>query len=665
MIAVSLFAGEARALRDRLRLLEGQVPWVELRLDETAADFPLREVRAEFSGLRFLAAYRPLATGARVAAERARWLRTAAEAGCDALDFPLQEELPAWSAGRMRVHSFHETQDAPADLEDALRRAQERATPADLIKIVAWADSAEDAARVLPLYALAPRGRLLAFAMGPGGGATRAWAPGFGAPFTYACWPGEATAPGQLDWRALSRLLPQNCQTNAPLYGVLGRPVEHSLSPRLWSSGFRLEQPPAAAVYAACAAQDLPAFLRAHADPRFAGFSVTAPFKEQAFALAAAADPGAQACGAANFLQREAAGWKAFNTDGGAALDALEAAGLLAGTPLLILGAGGAARGAAAEALRRGYPVSLAARRPEQAAAVAAALLPLGKVRILSLAELDARVFTGVIQATTLGSRSQPGNPMAGRSFCRGAVALDMVYDPAETGFLAQAAAQGAIPIGGAEMLLRQMLEQYRLARGIDLPLEPLRLELSQALAARRRDPRRALVLIGPRASGKSTLGLVVSQSLRRVFVDADDELAQRAGRPLAAWVRDDPAGFRAAETELLPELLARPDAVVACGGGIVESPAARALLGAHGAVLWLHASVAEQARRRAEDRQRPALTGLPLTEELELLQTRRLPWYRACADLCVDTGGAPAAALERLLAAAREIGLTAGPFDR
>jgi len=672
VIVLSLFAGSARALRDRLRLVEGQLPWVELRLDRAPAEFPLREVRAEFPGLRFLAAYRPLEAGADAAAERARWLQAAAAAGFDALDFPLADPLPAWSAGRMRVHSFHEAPDAPADLEDALRRAQERAAPADLIKIVAWAEAAEDAARVLPLYAQAPRGRLLAFAMGPGGGATRTWAPGLGAPFTYACWPGEATAAGQLDWRELRRLLPQSCAPDAatgaggaPLYGVLGRPVQHSLSPRLWSSGFRLEQPPASAIYAACAAHDLPAFLRAHADPRCAAFSVTAPFKEQALALADAADPVAQACGAANFLQRSGAGWKAFNTDGGAALDALTAAGLPAGAPLLILGAGGAARAAAAEALRRGHPLSLAARRAGQAEAVALALRPLGAIALLAPSAADPQLFAGVIQATTLGSRAQPGNPMAGRRFAPGAVALDMVYDPAATEFLAQAAAQGAVPVGGAEMLLLQMRAQYRLARGVELPLEPLRQDLEMALAERRRDPRRALALIGPRASGKSTLGVVLAQSLGRSFVDADDELARRAGRPLADWVREDLAGFRAAEAELLPDLLARRDAVVACGGGVVESAESRARLGAHGAVIWLHLSVAEQARRRADDRARPALTDRPLAEELELLQARRLPWYRACADRCVDTGGAPESAGEGLLAAAREMALTNGPFDR
>jgi len=663
VIAVSLFAEDSRRLRDRLRLLAGQVPWVELRLDRAPEDLDLAALRAEFPDLRFLAALRPLEPAAR--AERGAWLRRAADAGCDALDLPLGEEVPPWAARVRLVRSFHESEGAPADLAARLREGLSAARAGDLVKIVAWAGTAESAARVLPLYAMAPAGSLLAFAMGPGGAATRLWAPALGAPFTFACWPGEETAPGQMDWRTLSALLPARPDARAPLYGVIGRPVSHSLSPRLWSAAFRLERPPSASIYAPCAAGDLAAFLRAHSGARFAAFSVTAPFKEEAFRAAAQADPLAAACSAANFLLRENGGWRAFNTDGAAALDAAEAAGLRAPGPLLILGAGGAARAAAAEALRRGYAVTVAARRPEAARALVEDLRVLGTARACGIGEVDLAGAAGVIQATTLGSRGQPGNPAAALEFRAGAVVLDMVYEPPRTELLLQAQRQGAIAVEGLEMLVRQMIEQVRLARGIAPPLELLREDLRRAVRARAPDPRRALALIGPRASGKSALGVVVARSFGRRFLDADVELERRAGRPLAAWLSEDPRGFRAAEATLLPELLAESDAVVALGGGVVESAAARESLGEHGAVIWLHASVEEQARRRQGDRARPALTDLPLVQEIAQVQARRLPWYRACARLCVATDGDMQDAAARLLAAAAEIGLTPASLDR
>lgn len=660
MIAVSLFAGDGVVLRSRLRLLEGRVPWVELRLDDAPAGLDLAALRAFFPALRFLAAWRPLEPDRQD--QRAAVLARAAAAGFDLLDVPIGAALPPACAGVRAVRSFHERPGARAPLEEILARglAEARApgTPGgDLVKIVASAATAEDAARVLPLYAQAPRGALIAFAMGEGGGATRAWAPARGAPWTFACWPGEATAPGQLDWRALSALLPPRSEPDAPLFGVIGRPIAHSLSPALWSAALRLERPDSGAVYAACAAEDLGAFLAAHAAERAAAFSVTAPFKEAAYALADDADEAARACRAANFLLRRGGGWRAANTDGPAALDAMRDAGLAAGAPLLVLGAGGAARAAAAEALRRGYPLTIAARKCARAEALAADLAPLGGLAIAAW-EADASGFGGVIQATPLGSYAQPGDAAAGRRFARGAIALDMVYEPERTPFLAAAAAQGAATVGGAEMLLRQMAAQYRLARGAEPPLPPLRAALAAAQRARRRDPHRALALVGPRAAGKSTLGRALAAELGRRFLDADQELERRAGRSIAEWLPADAPGFRAAEADLLPELLATPHLVVALGGGVVETAAARERLCAHDAVLWLHAEPAEQLRRRAHGDARPPLAGLRLEDEIAQFHARRLPLYRACATLCIETGGELRAALAEARRAAAELGL-------
>ena len=664
MIAVSLFAEEPRRLRARLRLLVGRVPWVELRLDRAPPDLDLAALRAEFPELLFLATWRPLEAEAQAA--RAAVLRRAAQAGFDAVDLPLGSPRLVEFPELRVVHSFHEAPGAPTDLDAVLARALQAARApgtahGDWIKIVAWADAAEDAARVIPLYARAPRGALIAFAMGEGGGATRTWAPALGAPWSFACWPGEATAPGQLDWRALAALLPAGVSAEASLYGVIGRPIAHSLSPRLWSAALRREQPPASAAYAACAAHSLPVFLAAHDSAPFAAFSVTAPFKEEAFRAARESDPAAASCRAANFLQRVPGGWRATNTDGAAPLGAMASVGLAADASLLIRGAGGAARAAAAEALRRGHRVCVAARRLEAVAALAAdlaTLATLGTAAVAGIEEISLADFDGVIQATTLGSTAQPGNPVAGRQFARGAIALDMVYEPARTAFLVQAEAQGGVAVGGAEMLLRQMVAQYRLARGTKPELAPLRAELARALKERHPDPRRALLLIGPRASGKSTLGRALAASLGRRFLDADEELERRSGRTIASWLPEDAASFRAAESDLLVELLDTLDVVVALGGGVVEDFRSRRLLADHGAILWLHASVEEQARRRAHADARPALTALPLAQELAQLQARRLPWYRACADRCVETEASHAFALADARAAAAELGI-------
>ncbi|HEX9792578.1 MAG TPA: shikimate kinase [Planctomycetota bacterium] len=161
-----------------------------------------------------------------------------------------------------------------------------------------------------------------------------------------------------------------------------------------------------------------------------------------------------------------------------------------------------------------------------------------------------------------------------------------------------------------------------------------------------------AIVLIGPRAAGKSHFGRRLAARLGWEFVDADPELERRHGHTIAAWLPADPEGFRAAEAALLADLLDRPATVLALGGGIVETPAAVARLAAWPRVWALTASVAELcARQRGAGR--PALTDLPLEEEVAAILVRRGAAYATAASgRLVDTGGSEPAAWERLLAA-------------
>ncbi|TAH39978.1 MAG: shikimate kinase [Planctomycetota bacterium] len=163
-----------------------------------------------------------------------------------------------------------------------------------------------------------------------------------------------------------------------------------------------------------------------------------------------------------------------------------------------------------------------------------------------------------------------------------------------------------------------------------------------------------AIVLIGPRAAGKTTLGRRLAEQLGCDFVDADALLERRHGRTIADWLRADSAGFRRAEAALLGELLARSDAVVALGGGIVEDTECRNRLAAHPRVIALRAPVPELiARQRGSDR--PPLTELPPDQETAAVWKRRFPRYHeACRGRWVDTAGSEEQAYERLLAAVR-----------
>lgn len=153
------------------------------------------------------------------------------------------------------------------------------------------------------------------------------------------------------------------------------------------------------------------------------------------------------------------------------------------------------------------------------------------------------------------------------------------------------------------------------------------------------------VVLVGLMGSGKTTVGRRLAAKLDRPFVDADEALEERAGRPIADIFADDGEdAFRDLETKVLAELLEREDApVIASGGGVVVREANRELLTDTPDVLvvWLNAAPAFLASRVAQKEQkvhRPLLAGDEGPREvLQRLHAERAPLYDEVADLEVD----------------------------
>ncbi|TAH39977.1 MAG: type I 3-dehydroquinate dehydratase [Planctomycetota bacterium] len=469
-LALSLHVAGAEQAVAAARQALGLARWLELRLDRAPAlDFaalvralplpviaacPRREEGGDFAGS---------------LAERDARLCAAAQGGARFVDVPLGAPRPAaLPAATGVIHSFHERPGERSDLRAQLHRIEARLEPGDVAKLVAHGGH-EDGMRALDLYGTT-RAPLVAFAQGPGARASRAWAPVFGAPWTYASLPGAATAPGQWTLQELFALWPPGGPDAATsLYAVVGRPIAHSRSPLLWNTAFRLCG--LNAFHLAVEVESFDRFLRQHRARPFQGFSITAPFKGDALRAADAADAAAAEIGAANTLQRTAGGWKAWNTDGPAALDALAAAGLAARARILVLGAGGAARAVLHEARRRGHPAHVAARRADAALDLAAQA---GGASAGALDQLRLDGFAALVQATPVGGDALPGNLLAGRLLPPGLLVLDMVYSPARTPLLAQALEQGARPVFGYDMLVRQMRAQFHLLTGREVPAEPL-----------------------------------------------------------------------------------------------------------------------------------------------------------------------------------------------
>ncbi|MCX8007470.1 MAG: 3-dehydroquinate synthase [Coriobacteriia bacterium] len=144
--------------------------------------------------------------------------------------------------------------------------------------------------------------------------------------------------------------------------------------------------------------------------------------------------------------------------------------------------------------------------------------------------------------------------------------------------------------------------------------------------------------LIGFMGSGKSTVGRMVADRLGMPFVDLDQEVSRRAGASIAEiFARSGEEGFRALEHETLRAVAEGPDAVVACGGGVVLRDENRQLLKRSGTVVYLAVSAEEALARIGDVSGRPLLAGDARAIAPRILAAR-LALYRATADITVDT---------------------------
>lgn len=153
-----------------------------------------------------------------------------------------------------------------------------------------------------------------------------------------------------------------------------------------------------------------------------------------------------------------------------------------------------------------------------------------------------------------------------------------------------------------------------------------------------------AIVVVGPPASGKTTVGTAVAAALGLSFRDTDADVEAATGTSIAdLFVQRGEPHFRELEEQAVARALAEHDGVLALGGGAVTSAATRALLVGHGraggSVVWLDVDVASAAKRVGLSRDRPLLAVNPRAMLRTMLEARA-PLYAEVATLTIATGG-------------------------
>lgn len=407
------------------------------------------------------------------------------------------------------ILSSHDFEARPSDL---LRKVKDMAdAPLCRVVKVAWqARSLRDNLEAFELIRQQVK-PTIALCMGGAGLASRVLAKKFGALLTFAAIDeASGTAPGQPTLREIKRLYRwDSLDAQTRVFGVIGYPVGHSMSPPMHNAGFD-----AAGVNAVYLPMPIPpeyehfkatvsSWIAApglHPGLDFGGASVTIPHKANLLRFVketgGEVEALAERIGAANTLQvREDGSLYACNTDYAAALDAV-CDGLsigrdgLKGRRVAVIGAGGAARAVVAGFCEYGALVTVYNRTTEKAEALAeqfgACAEPMD-----ALADSAAEVY---INCTPIGMhpnvdasafdaeqisnhKSQILNPLS-----PGVIVFDTIYNPIQTKLLRDAAAAGCVTIPGTEMFVRQGAAQFELWTGKDAPLEVFRRVLNERL---------------------------------------------------------------------------------------------------------------------------------------------------------------------------------------
>lgn len=271
------------------------------------------------------------------------------------------------------------------------------------------------------------------------------------------------------------------------LYAVFGNPIAHSKSPAIHAAFAAATGQPLRYEARLAAVDGFPQAVADFVAAGGKGANVTVPFKEEAFRLSTRLSDRAARAGAVNTLSFADGAILGDNTDGAGLVSDLtrNLDCPLAGRHILLLGAGGAARGVIAPLLA-GKPASLfiANRSADKAQALAAAFADLATIAAGSFGDTAGQRFDLVINATS-ASLAGAALPLPAGLFTEDSLAYDMMYGKGETPFLTQAREQGATRCAdGLGMLVEQAAEAFLVWRGIRPTTGLVLADLRRTLAA-------------------------------------------------------------------------------------------------------------------------------------------------------------------------------------
>lgn len=403
-------------------------------------------------------------------------LAKAAAAGCQLVDVELQtaakckpaqlQKLRGRAALILSFHDFRATRKLDETLEKML------AFPADFYKLVSTAATLADNVTMIKFLAReSDKHSLVGMSMGEQGIISRVLGVRAGSLFTFAsAGAGQETAPGQITAQELRNVYRiEQVDAATRVYGVVGDPVAHSLSPAIMNAAFRREN--VNGVYLPLHAKTLKDLLTCVREIPIHGISVTMPYKEAILPHLDNTDAHTTKIGACNTVVRAQDGkLYGFNTDAAGIIRPLERRlSTLEDARILVLGAGGAARAAVFGLKERGSEVYVLNRNVEAGKRLARQ----ARARSIKRADLKKLAFDVIINATPVGMGNTKESPLQDKEI-NARYVFDMVYDPPETRLLKLAKERGAQAIPGIEMFVHQAARQFEIWTGKPAPWDEM-----------------------------------------------------------------------------------------------------------------------------------------------------------------------------------------------
>lgn len=433
------------------------------------------------------------------------------------------------------------------------------------------------------------------------------------------------------------------------LLGLIGNPVEHTLSPVIHNTISEYMNEGLDTVYVPFHVENdrVDEAIKGAFALNVLGMNVTVPHKQEVMKSLDGIDELAQQIGAVNTLVRTDKGYKGFNTDAEGFIRELDFYQVdVKDRAVVVLGAGGASKAVVcALAQKNPSAIYLLNRSVDKAESIASSVNAWkGYELVRPMAMADALAIPEdeyfAIQCTSVGlSPKDDECVIEDVAFFEKVVAgVDIVYKPSCTKFMKLCQSQGKEAYNGLRMLLYQGIAAYEKFCNTVVPPEVCEITARALEAAA--GIRRPVILEGYMGSGKTSVANRIAKSTNLKVIDTDSMIVQREGMSISdIFATKGEQAFREMETALVRELCARDCSdIISLGGGLVLREENRKLLKRLGTVVYLKATAQTTYDRVNKDTSRPLLQGEDLMGKITSMLKERGPIYAEVADLCIDT---------------------------